>query len=512
MARSRRSALSAPASVPASTALEGTRSTNNLTSLTQASLAKYSSIRLGIRQSVSLKSKHLYGEFARTTRRWKSDGVDSEEKPKKVPRFDPEKDAFATDSPKSRDEIVRDAKSFKELFHIALGNISTKREFDDLVKDKGSMFSKYRKTDKERVDFYGMTPRQEGIPNSESLRSTHDLKLRRNTVLRKTMWYSFAEFAFDSRNWGYALRERKLIVFYTILTAGLLGYAYLSPDNDYDFFHKREFEEKERQRKAEERPYVLSIDDTFISRAWDSVGEYASNFSLVEPFRKLGYLIGGSIVALRMLHATWYGDPISEDERLIRAHTPISLARDLRPDEYEHVNPLIRIMSTGHITGDPWTALIPPSPWAPHLTIVIESELLFSLGFNDRGEKVMRKRPFADYFISSLGENAEIIISSAQHSKASAKNFFKLFDPYGIASHTFTAEDHRWDGMSGWIKPLEERYIGRRPERLLVLDANYDHCGTMCQNVLRVKPWQGNDGDTTFLELTPIVKCALFSI
>lgn len=456
-----------------------------------------------------MKSKHLSADLTRTTRRWNSDSAPKDAKPEEANVVKAKDEPFATDSPKSRDEIVRDAKSFRAEFDEALKKISEGKEHEELAKNPGSFFEKFRKNDGERDDTDGMTPRQEGISNADSLRSTSDLKIRRNTVLRKTMWYSFTEFAFDARSWGYVLKERKLLALYAALTALLLGYALVAPSPDYDFFEKKKFEEEERRRKAAAGELEES-DQTLLSRTWASATDFIGNFSLVEPFRKLGYLIGGSMVAFRMLHATWSGDPLSEDERLIRAHTPVSLARDLRPDEYQHVNQLLRIMSTGHLGEDPWTALIPPSPWAPHLTIVVESELLYSIGFNDRGEKVLRKRPFADYFLAALAENAEIILSSAHHTKTSARHFFKLFDPYGAASHTFTAEDHRWDGLN-FKKPLEERYIGRRPERILVLDSSYDHCGTMCQNVLRIKPWQGNSSDTTFLELTPIVKCALSS-
>lgn len=478
-------------------------------STSSAESTKRPSNRTLVRQATALKSKHLLVELTRTTRRFKTDGSPENNKAADG-ATEPKKDElFATDSPKSRDEIVRDAKSFQKQFDDALKKLSEGKEHEELHKDPQSLFSRYRKADGERDDFDGVTPRQEGIPNADSLRSATDLKLRRNTVLRKTLWYSFSEFAFDARRWGYMIKDRKLLLLYAALTAGLLAYVLLKPEDEYDFFQKREFEEEQRRRKAAEAEQD-ETEASATSRAWSSVTDFASHFSLIEPFRKIGYLFGGTIVAIRMLDATWRGDPLSEDERLIKAHTPVSIARDLRPDEYHHVSPLLRIMSTGHISEDPWTALIPPSPWAPHLTIVIESELLYSIGYNDRGEKVMRKRPFADYFLSALAENAEIIISSAHHSKASAKHFFKLFDPYGVASHTFTAEDHRWDG-NGWIKPLEERYIGRRPERVLVLDGSYDHCGSMCQNVLRIKPWQGNSSDTTFLELTPVAKCTFSS-
>lgn len=469
------------------------------------------------RQYSNLQSKHFASNFTRTTKRWKSDNTPKNDSSKEEANELAKDEPFATDTPQNRDEIVREAKSFKKQFDEALAKLSAGKEHEGLSKNPDSWFSGYRKTDGERNEAYGMTPRESGIANAESLRSAHDLKLTRNTVLRKTMWYSLSELTFDMRAWGYIFRERKLILLYAALTAALLGYAILSPNGDYDFFNKKEFEEQQRRRREKEalertknnsngEGEDSSIIMGAISSSMDSLSDFVSNFSIFEPFRKVGYLIGGTIVSLRMLKATWAGDPLSEDERLLVAHTPVSLAKDLRPDEYHHVSPLLRIMATGHVPSEPWSALIPPSPWAPHLTVVVETELLYSIGYNERGQKVLRKRPFADYFLSSLSENAEIILSSAHHSKTSAKHFFKLFDPYSVASHTFTAEDHRWNGMS-WMKPLEERYIGRRPDRLVVLDADRSHCGAMCENVLRVQPWQGNSSDTTFLELTPIIKC-----
>lgn len=409
---------------------------------------------------------------------------------------------FATNSPQNRDEIVKDAKSFMSAFQDAVQKNQSSSEPHANLQNPDSVFSKFRTADRKYKDIEGMTPRQESIPNAEMLRSASDLKVRRNTVLRKTLWYSLSELLFDWQNLRFMARNNKLMLLYILATGGLIVAFFVTPSIDYDFFGKKEFEEKQKQAASE----AEESNDGVLSSVWNYFG---ANFSIIEPFKKIAYVFGGGIVGLRMLHALWFGDPLSEDERLIAAHTPISLAKELRPDEYHHVPALTRIMATGHIPVEPWTALIPPSPWAPHLTLVVDVGLLYSVGFNQNGQRVMRKRPFADYFLASLAENAEIILSSDYHSKASAKGFFKLFDPYGAASHTFTAEDHRWDGVN-WLKPLEERYIGRKPERLLVLDSTHRHCGSMCANVLRVAPWNGNASDTTFLELTPVVKCAYF--
>jgi len=475
-----------------------------------------------------LKSDQRSSSLSTVSRRWRSDGPLSNQKDSGKSSSKPDHGYFATDDPQTREEIVSDAKSFQQMFAEEKAKFS-ESPYSHLAHDENSVFGQYRRklsSSSDPLDIEGMTPSESGISNSESLRSSGDLKIRRNTVLRKTFWYSFSELAFDLRMWRYALRERKFLVLYALLTAGLIGYAVLRPSPEYDFLGKKRFDEeqlkeqrrlKEDQEEQDKRSGEVSISasiangaSSLISDTWDAVYDFGANFSLLEPFKKLAYVIGGTIVGFRMLHQMWKGDPLSEDERLIVAHTPLSLVQDLRADEYHHVSPLLRIMATGHIPVTPWTALIPPSPWAPHLTIVVDTDLLYSIGFNQSGEKVMRKRPFADYFLASLGENAEIILSSAHHSKASAKHFFRLFDPYGIASHTFTAEDHRWDGIS-WLKPLEERFIGRKPQRLVVLDNSYDHCGSMCKNVLRIKPWNGNPNDTTFLELTPIMKCA-FSV
>jgi hypothetical protein len=443
------------------------------------------------------------------TRRWKTDNASSGEKDPKKDIKDEEVELFATDVPKTREEVIRQAETFKKLYQEIEDTVNRKHE--SLVNKEDSVFSQFRKPRTDGNDVTGMTPSAASFASADSLRNAQDIKIRRNTILRRTLLYTLGEMSWDARSIRYALAERKLLVLYAIFTAGLLGFAYFSSSPEYDFFGRQEFEEEQRRKRAamaqaqNNGDHAASGFSGLVSNAWDSVVEFGSNFSLLEPFKKIAYLVGGSIVSLRMLHSFWKGDPLSDDERLIVAHTPVSLAEDLRPDEFHHVNPLLRIMATGHIPVGPWTAVIPPSPWAPHLTVVIETDLLYSIGFNAKGERVMRKRPFADYFLASVGENAEIILSSAHHSKASAKHFFKLFDPYGVASYTFTAEDHRWDGLD-WLKPLEERYIGRKPERLLVLDSDHRHCGSMCKNVLRIKPWQGNDTDTTFLDLTPLVK------
>lgn len=473
------------------------------------------STRLGICSPYKKLWRSGFSKFSKsgsidvTSRRWNSKDAPMSDKEQNEHLNNVFDGMFATDKPKSREEVIKQAESYAKLHEEALAQANKVHE--RLIKKDDSVFSQFHQPRKDGKDVEGMSPAAHSFASAESLRSSHDIKIRRNTILRKTLWYTLGELTFDKRTIQYLLSERKLLVVYALLTAGLLTYAFFSSSPDYDFFNEREFEEEQRLKREKEAlaggnaALVASGISSSISEAWESTKDFARNFSPLEPFKKAAYMVGGAIVSLRMLHSFWKGDPLSEDERLIAAQTPISLLEDLRPDEYQHVSPLLRILATGHIPVSPWTAVIPPSPWAPHLTLVVDTDLLYSVGFNSRGERVMRKRPFADYFLTSLSENAEIILTSCAHSKTSAKSFFKLFDPHSVASHTLTAEDHLWDGLN-WKIPLEERYLGRKPERLVVLQADRSHCGSMCNNVLRVKPWQGVDTDTTFLELTPLMK------
>lgn len=144
------------------------------------------------------------------------------------------------------------------------------------------------------------------------------------------------------------------------------------------------------------------------------------SYSLLAPFRKIGFFFASSLGSVRnfidkMQQREEYDSTMSRLEYdAVVDNTPEILTLDV-------IEPSIR---------KTWKAIIPPSIYKKHLTLMIEVDLLFDVVF-DREGFYMKRRPYADYLIKTLGKYAEIILVSSFHTK-------EVFDNEIVVKHSFT--------------------------------------------------------------------------
>ncbi|XP_049850380.1 uncharacterized protein LOC126322560 isoform X2 [Schistocerca gregaria] len=343
----------------------------------------------------------------------------------------------------------------------------------------------------------------------ESYLSPEELKRRRRIVARRTIM-STLRILFPIEHLYALSREYRLVTCYLIFTTLLLVFYFIKPKPMYYFYTDADPAIDQNiesvQYALNRKPVVPAQEgDSYFTDTTNAFKAILSRYSPVIFCQKLGYFFASFYVAHRALWNLALGRPLTEAEKIREIDNPSSLADILEECETQHVSKLAQLLGTGHFPSKPWRAILPPSPWAPHLTLYIDSSLLYTIMLDDNGQTVLRKRPYADYLMAQLHECSEIILSSHIHTKTTAPQFFKLFDPYRLASHYITKEDHRWT-VTNFLKPLEENHLGRRPERLVVLDSSLQHCGSMCSNVLRISLWDGNEEDSTLFELVPLLK------
>lgn len=140
--------------------------------------------------------------------------------------------------------------------------------------------------------------------------------------------------------------------------------------------------------------------------------------------------------------------------------------------------------------------LLPPIE-EPHYTVVIDLNDLFVREVEE-GRIALKKRPGIDFFLGHLSNMVELIIWCSDHnSQRDAELAMKLDRNRRAHAILFYRDCTMTNGIL--VKDLAR--LNRDLKNVFIISSNAPSYGFQPENAVHLKPWNGDESDSTFLDL-----------
>lgn len=131
--------------------------------------------------------------------------------------------------------------------------------------------------------------------------------------------------------------------------------------------------------------------------------------------RHAAHAIISYLAAINLFFSDVFRKQTSYD--LNNTREPFAWKTDASLTDFYSSQMLRKIISGGSLPVEPFSALLSPSPFNSHLTIVIDVDILFGISADESHGHVLKKRPFSDLLFQEFGDKVEIILVSTYHTK-----------------------------------------------------------------------------------------------
>jgi mitochondrial import inner membrane translocase subunit TIM50 len=177
-----------------------------------------------------------------------------------------------------------------------------------------------------------------------------------------------------------------------------------------------------------------------------------------------------------------------------------------------------RILSMYKSSVDPDTEFLLPDafpighPYFRNYTLLIELDklLVYSKWTKEHGWSVA-KRPWADYFLAYMSQFYEVVVFTSQSPSYAIPILDKLDGNMQTIFYRLYRNHTRYDISSGdYVKDLS--ILNRDLKRVILMDPDERHYKTTPpDNVIEMKPWEGDPKDTYLLDIIPFMETLAIS-